>query len=598
MGLIEFLTELLGADHQLVATLTARGDGDQPWSDIDDEALDAALDDLRSLADNDDVDADLLGAAVDVATEIRAEIDERAETAAAAAEARAEAAEALRGLTDDEPDSDDSGSDGDPAEPTDDADETSDDTDDSSDDGDTDSGDTPADTEPVLEPVAAAAPARPRRRLHQPRPIDDTGGAPLVAAAASEGFRNGHRFGTEAELGRAMIAAARVADDRRVPVVKGVKTYPADRQVGDDAESNMSKFRAAADAAQNRARDLIDRAQWSGSPHSPEMRALVADGGVCAPAAPRYDFFETSTSARPIRDALPSFDANRGRVIFTPPTLLDTVNPGVTTITENADATGNTDKACVSVACPSNTTVELQAIAQCLQVGNFNNQFYPEQVAHLMRQLNSEHARTAENALWASIVTDSTAVADAEELSATPDIVEAINRYVAYFRDFHRLDDATVLRVLAPRGLRNLIRGDMARRMPGDMTMAVTDAWIVNLFATSGALVTWTNEANGTFEFTSGQGVGAVQGWPATIDLEIFPEGAHLFLDGGMLDLGVVRDSTLNASNNVQFFSEVFEETAHIGPESWDVTLTLCPSGMTAGSHNNDGAFDPCPPGS
>jgi hypothetical protein len=35
-------------------------------------------------------------------------------------------------------------------------------------------------------------------------------------------------------------------------------------------------------------------------------------------------------------------------------------------------------------------------------------------------------------------------------------------------------------------------------------------------------------------------------------------EGAFLSLDGGEFDLGIVRDSTLNATNDAEFFAESF----------------------------------------
>jgi hypothetical protein len=58
--------------------------------------------------------------------------------------------------------------------------------------------------------------------------------------------------------------------------------------------------------------------------------------------------------------------------------------------------------------------------------------------------------------------------------------------------------------------------------------------------------------------------------------------GAHLFLDGGTLDLGIVRDSTLNSTNDYQQFMETFEGHAFIGVESLWVEQDICPSGTQA----------------
>ena len=60
-----------------------------------------------------------------------------------------------------------------------------------------------------------------------------------------------------------------------------------------------------------------------------------------------------------------------------------------------------------------------------------------------------------------------------------------------------------------------------------------------------------------------------------------FPEGTFLHLDGGVLELGIVRDSTLNSMNDYQVFGETFENVARIGPTQaarW-ASVTICPQG-------------------
>jgi hypothetical protein len=58
----------------------------------------------------------------------------------------------------------------------------------------------------------------------------------------------------------------------------------------------------------------------------------------------------------------------------------------------------------------------------------------------------------------------------------------------------------------------------------------------------------------------------------------LFPPGSWLFLDGGELDLGIVRDSTLSATNDFESFAETWEAAAFVGSESLAVTSTVCPS--------------------
>lgn len=47
------------------------------------------------------------------------------------------------------------------------------------------------------------------------------------------------------------------------------------------------------------------------------------------------------------------------------------------------------------------------------------------------------------------------------------------------------------------------------------------------------------------------------------------PYGTFIYLDGGKLDLGLVRDSTLQSSNDFRVFGEVFEKAFVFG----DVTI-------------------------
>jgi hypothetical protein len=46
--------------------------------------------------------------------------------------------------------------------------------------------------------------------------------------------------------------------------------------------------------------------------------------------------------------------------------------------------------------------------------------------------------------------------------------------------------------------------------------------------------------------------------------------------------LGVVRDSSLNATNDHQIFGETWENVAFVGVESLWGTVTICPSGTFA----------------
>jgi hypothetical protein len=69
----------------------------------------------------------------------------------------------------------------------------------------------------------------------------------------------------------------------------------------------------------------------------------------------------------------------------------------------------------------------------------------------------------------------------------------------------------------------------------------------------------------------------------------MFAEGTFLFLDGGTLDLGVIRDSTLVGTNDYKMFVETFEGVAKIGVESLKVTSTISVNGVAAALRDTTG---------
>jgi molybdenum-dependent DNA-binding transcriptional regulator ModE len=83
---------------------------------------------------------------------------------------------------------------------------------------------------------------------------------------------------------------------------------------------------------------------------------------------------------------------------------------------------------------------------------------------------------------------------------------------------------------------------------------------------------------------------GVLPGFPDQIDSLLFPSGSWLFLDGGSLDLGLVRDSELNSRNRYRQFSETFEGAAFRGVESLRLAMTVQPTGQTSGTKDTTAA--------
>jgi hypothetical protein len=94
---------------------------------------------------------------------------------------------------------------------------------------------------------------------------------------------------------------------------------------------------------------------------------------------------------------------------------------------------------------------------------------------------------------------------------------------------------------------------------------------------------TWTQDTLAADTQLATPAAGALSEWPNTVRWFIFPEGEWVYLDSGVLDLGLVRDSTLNSQNDYQIWMEEFSGIAKVGgTESLAVVSTLVQNGSTA----------------
>jgi hypothetical protein len=142
---------------------------------------------------------------------------------------------------------------------------------------------------------------------------------------------------------------------------------------------------------------------------------------------------------------------------------------------------------------------------------------------------------------------------------------------------------------MLPEWFKNALRSDLAMQLPGDggdnyeNTIALAEAKLNTFFAVRAINVTWFLDGE-TGQIMGAQAAGALNGFPPNVVWYMFSEGTFLFLDGGTLDLGLVRDSTLNGTNDYKIFLETFEGVAKIGIESLRITSTLRINGATSGT--------------
>jgi hypothetical protein len=118
----------------------------------------------------------------------------------------------------------------------------------------------------------------------------------------------------------------------------------------------------------------------------------------------------------------------------------------------------------------------------------------------------------------------------------------------------------------------------------GSLTGGSTPAVAVTTTTGGGGAITVQGVTVASQTYGNAAAAGTIPGFPGQIDSLLFTPGSWLFLDGGSLDLGLVRDSTLNAKNRYRQFSETFEGAAFRGIESLRLVMSVEPTGQTSGT--------------
>lgn len=340
--------------------------------------------------------------------------------------------------------------------------------------------------------------------------------------------------------------------------------------------------------------DLIRQTEHIVSPD-----AVMASGGLCAPVAPYYGQMVIASDMRPVAAALPTWGAERGGMRFVPPPVLTALqaaspdpNPyflgdaiGVETVAEDAAGAA---KLCLDVPCNDIREVDIDIIYRCLQFANVTSRTFPEQVEAFIRLAAAGWAQAAEGVLLDGIMNASTNVTVDKAFGTARDVLTSLGNAAAYLRNHNRTDPKLTVRVLLPAWVRDAMRIDMTRTFAGSTDFfEYADAMIDAELAEYSIVASWyIDEASGTDQlFAAATDGDALPGFPATIAGAMFFEGSFLHLDAGILDLGIIRDSTLTALNKFRNFAESFENVVFIGPEALWLTLTTCADGGLAAAY-------------
>ena len=410
----------------------------------------------------------------------------------------------------------------------------------------------PADRQPVVQEIV--------------NPVAITAGADIPGYSAGSTINDLNEVATLMEKRLHSLRRVNGGDGEQHIVASFSTSYAEDRFLGTDAEANTAKINAST--------------------------ALVASGGHAAPAEVKYDIFGIgSTTNRPVRDALPKFQADRGGVRFVtaPSFAADTYADAVgvwTAANDSAETPSPSAKSSLTVSAAAEEVAVTDAVTLQLQFGNLMTRAYPELIARHNELALVQHAREAEVNLLTKIGAASTAVTSGTLIGFGRDFLVSVRKAAVAYRSRHRIAPTTKLTAIVPDWIFDAMASDLALNMPGDSNLGVTKSEIEGYLALSNVNLVASPDLN---YYGAQAGSAAITEWKDSFVWYLFSEGTFLFLDGGTLDLGIIRDSSLVGTNDYKMFVETFEGIAKVGIESLAITQTVNINGVAAALRDTTG---------
>lgn len=327
-----------------------------------------------------------------------------------------------------------------------------------------------------------------------------------------------------------------------------------------------------------------------------EMQALVASGGNCAIPMNNYDVFNAAQPIGPIGGFVRTVGAEaRGAMRFLSAPSWTAAQAGISVVTNDEDADGYTNqdppgttepKVCVHFDCPEEVTCIVDAVAACASFGNLTYRTAPELVEVLLDQLATAQEQAKEISYLDALAAGSTGVTDdANPYGAVRSSVWTLANALFAYRKRNHIPHTVPLDVLAPDTMIPVLKADAVADLHLGMEFLGVDqeTLAAELFQALNANVAFYYDhttADGTAQsMQNAQAAGSLGNFPLTFKVYFYAPGTWVRLDGGRLDIGLTRDSTLNSQNDLQIWSEEFTVLCMVGSESVELELELCPSG-------------------
>lgn len=321
------------------------------------------------------------------------------------------------------------------------------------------------------------------------------------------------------------------------------------------------------------------------------LQSLVASGTLCPPDNPIYNFVRYAVPQAPVEAALPTVPAPRGglRYIHTPDFRAAREAIGTRTAAQNADP-NTEDKPCSRAVCPNISEAYVTAVSECVKWDNLTYRAFPELVANYMADVAVNFASVKECLYLTAIDDASTEVtADVPAYGAMRALTFQLRAAASAYRKRQNMPRTAPLVWMAPNWLPDVLIADMVNdhALGLDMLTRASEGLIAQVFSNLNILPVWYNDqASCTDTWTQDlqawrypQGAGDINLWPHEPITYLHAPGEFVRMDAGSLDVGLVRDSALNSTNDLELFAEQWVGVVHLGLEAIKITHTICPNG-------------------
>lgn len=324
-----------------------------------------------------------------------------------------------------------------------------------------------------------------------------------------------------------------------------------------------------------------------------QRQSLTASGGICVAPQRFYDFCKINVPEGLVQSFLPSMYVPRGAITWydSPDirTAMAITGPAISETYTVANDLAGDSKTCVTFPCPTDTTAQIEAQYVCLQFGNIGARTFPEWVEHWIALSMDVHAHYVSAKLMADIVAAVDDTVTASDLAAymgtlgvAATVFSTLDLAVADYRHDLKTGSSLGFEAIIPSWGYDMIRADLSKmgRVEG-VSNAQIDSWFAQRNVTVHPVTDWVAVDDGQSPSVS---AGAHR-FSDEFPIIFYPRGTFVKLDMGTLDLGVVRDSTLNSTNDFQLFVETFESLA--APGCGDARRYIIPASVGGGFADN-----------